>query len=307
MPKIDFLTLLDFDRRELDAILAQAERLKSEARTGRWGNPLRGRVLGLIFHKPSLRTRISFEVGMRQLGGDALYITDAEIGFGRRESIQDIARVLSRYLDGIMIRTFAQTDVQALAAAASIPVINGLTDSVHPCQVLCDMLTLREKGLALDGLKIAYLGDGNNLANSWLHASRAYGLDLRLACPAGYDPDPAAIAGAKAAGCGRITLTRDPREAVSGAQVLYTDTWTSMGQEAEADRRRALFPPYQVNEQLLALAAAGALVMHCLPAHRGEEITDAVMDGPQSIVFDQAENRLHGQKGILLHCLGERG
>jgi ornithine carbamoyltransferase len=306
MPKTDFLTLLDFDRLELDAILAQADHLKAEERAGRRGSPLRGRVLGLIFHKPSLRTRLSFEVGMRQLGGDALYITDAEIGFGKRESIQDIARVVSRYLDGIMIRTFAQADVQALAAAASVPVINGLTDWVHPCQVLCDMLTLREKGLALDGLKIAYLGDGNNLANSWIHASLAYALDLRIACPAGHDPDAGAIARAKAAGCGRVTLTRDAREAAAGAQVLYTDTWTSMGQEAESAKRRALFPPYQVNAELLRLAAPGALVMHCLPAHRGEEITDAVMDGPLSIVFDQAENRLHGQKGILLHCLGER-
>jgi ornithine carbamoyltransferase len=244
---------------------------------------------------------------MRQLGGDALYITDAEIGFGRRESIQDIGRVLSRYLDGIMIRTFAQADVQALAAAASVPVINGLTDWVHPCQVLCDMLTVREKGLELDGLKIAYFGDGNNLANSWIHASLAYALDLRIACPAGYDPDAVSIARANAAGHGRVTLTRDPREAAAGAQVLYTDTWTSMGQEAEGAKRGALFPPYQVNAELLRLAAPGALVMHCLPAHRGEEITDAVMDGPQSIVFDQAENRLHGQKGILLHCLGERG
>jgi ornithine carbamoyltransferase len=307
MPKTDFLTLLDFDRRELDAILTEADRLKAEERAGRRSNPLRGRVLGLIFHKPSLRTRLSFEVGMRQLGGDALYITDAEIGFGKRESIQDIARVVSRYLDGIMIRTFAQSDVQALAAAASVPVINGLTDWVHPCQVLCDMLTLREQGLALDGLKIAYLGDGNNLANSWIHASLAYAFDLRIACPAGYDPDGVSIARANAAGCGRVTLTRDPREAAAGAQVLYTDTWTSMGQEAESAKRRALFPPYQINAELLKLAAPGALVMHCLPAHRGEEITDAVMDGPRSIVFDQAENRLHGQKGILLHCLGERG
>jgi ornithine carbamoyltransferase len=305
MPKTDFLTLLDFNRATLDEILAKAERLKAEWRAGRMSQPLRGRILGLIFHKPSLRTRISFEVGMRQLGGDALYVTDQEIGFGKRETIEDIANVLSRYLDGLMIRTFSQDDVNRLAAAARIPVINGLTDWVHPCQVLSDLFTLREKGLCLDGLAIAYVGDGNNLANSWIHATRSYALDLRIACPAGYDPDAVATAGANAAGPGKVRMLRDPREAVAGAQVIYTDTWTSMGQEAEAAKRRAAFPPYQVNAELLRLAAPGALVMHCLPAHRGEEIIDEVMDGPQSIVFDQAENRLHGQKGILLHCLGE--
>jgi len=303
----DFLTLLDFERAELDEILALAERLKGDLRAGRSAAPLRGRVLGLVFHKPSLRTRLSFEVGMRQLGGDALYITDAEVGFGKRESIEDIGRVLSRFLDGIMIRTFAQGEVARLAAAASVPVINGLTDWVHPCQVLCDLFTLREQGLELDGLKIAYVGDGNNLANSWMHAALAFALDLRLACPAGYDPDLASFARVGGGGRGRVRLFRDAREAVDGAQVVYTDTWTSMGQEAEAARRRAVFPPLQVNERLLGAAAPGALVMHCLPAHRGEEITDEVIDGPRSIVYDQAENRLHGQKGILLHCLGARG
>lgn len=307
MPTRDFLTLRDFDRAELDAILDLARRLKEDWRAGRAHEELRGRVLGLVFHKPSLRTRVSFEVGMRQLGGDALYITDAEIGFGKRESIEDIGRVLSRFLDGLMIRTFAQADVARLAAAAEAPVINGLTDWVHPCQVLSDLFTLREKGCELDGLKVAYLGDGNNLANSWMHAALAFELDLRLGCPAGYDPDLEIYDRVASRGRGRARICRDPRDAVAGAQVIYTDTWTSMGQEAEAARRRAVFPPFQLNPALLALAAPGALVMHCLPAHRGEEITDEVMDGPQSIVYDQAENRLHGQKGILLHCLGERG
>jgi ornithine carbamoyltransferase len=301
--KTDFLSLLDFERAELDEILASAARLKREWRAGKAAAPLAGRVLGLVFHKPSLRTRLSFEVGMRQLGGGAVYITDAEIGFGKREAIKDIGAVMSRYLDGIMIRTFSQEHVAQLAAAAVIPIINGLTDWVHPCQVLADLFTLQERGQNLDELRIAYLGDGNNVTHSWIHAAMAYGFDLRVATPEGYEPDAAAVARVAAEGAGQVSLLRDPREAVRGAQVVYTDTWTSMGQEAEAQRRRELFPPYQLNAALLAEAAPGALVMHCLPAHRGEEITDEVIDGAQSIVYDQAENRLHAQKGILLHCL----
>jgi ornithine carbamoyltransferase len=305
MGKIDFLTLADFDRAELDAMLEAAARLKREWRAGEAGAPLRGKVLALIFHKPSLRTRLSFEVGIRQLGGSGLYITDAEIGFGRREAIRDIGGVMSQLVDGIMIRTFSQENVVDLARHAAIPVVNGLTDAVHPCQILCDLFTLREKGREPDGLSIAYLGDGNNVVHSWIDAARLYEIDLRIATPAGYEPDPAVVARA-AGGRGRVRLMRDAREAVAGAQVIYTDTWTSMGQEAEAEKRRAAFPPYQVNAALLRQAAPGALVMHCLPAHRGEEITDEVIDGPQSIVYDQAGNRLHGQKGILLHCLGAR-
>jgi len=305
MAKIDFLTLADFDRAELDSMLEAAARLKREWRAGEAGAPLRGRVLACIFHKPSLRTRLSFEVGIRQLGGSGLYITDAEIGFGRREAIRDIGGVMSQLVDGIMIRTFSQENVVDLARHATIPVVNGLTDAVHPCQILCDLFTLREKGREPDGLSIAYLGDGNNVAHSWIDAARVYEIDLRIATPAGYEPDPTVVARA-AGGRGRVRLVRDPREAVAGAQVVYTDTWTSMGQEAEAEKRRRAFPPYQVNATLLRQAAPGALVMHCLPAHRGEEITDEVIDGPQSIVYDQAGNRLHGQKGILLHCLGAR-
>jgi ornithine carbamoyltransferase len=287
-------------------MLEAATLAKRAWRAGLDQTPLRGAVLGLVFHKPSLRTRVSFEVGMRQLGGSSLYITDAEIGFGKREAIQDIGSVLSRYLDGIMIRTFAQENVVALARAASVPIVNGLTDAVHPCQILCDLFTLEEQGRAADGLRLAYLGDGNNVANSWIDAARVYEIDLRIAAPAGHDPDPEAIARVQRGGRGRVRITRDPHEAVEGAHVVYTDTWTSMGQEAEAAERRRVFPPYQVNAALLRGAAPDVRVMHCLPAHRGEEITDEVMDGPRSIVYDQAGNRLHGQKGILLHCLGAR-
>jgi ornithine carbamoyltransferase len=305
MAKVDFLSLLDFERAELSEILTKARRLKDAWRAGDRSAPLAGRVLGVLFHKPSLRTRLSFEVGMRQLGGSSLHITDQEIGFGKREAVKDIGAVMSRFLDGIMIRTFDQENVVALAAAAQVPIINGLTDWVHPCQVLCDLLTIEERGLALDGLALAYIGDGNNVCNSWIHATRAFEIDLRIACPAGYEPSEESQARAAAGARGSVRIVRDPAEAVRGAQVVYADTWTSMGQEAEAHERRKLFAPYQVDEELLSVADPRAWVMHCLPAHRGEEITDAVIDGPQSIVYDQAENRMHGQKGILLHCLGE--
>jgi len=304
MAKIDFLSLLDFERAGLDEILEKAARLKAELRAGRRSEPLRGQVLGVIFHKPSLRTRISFEVGMQQLGGGSLYITDQEIGFGKREAIKDIGAVMSRFLSGIMIRTFAQSHVDELARWASVPVINGLTDWVHPCQIMADLMTVREHGFDLDAIRVAWIGDGNNVANTWIHAARAYGFEITLACPAGHDPDPESVARVQQSGRGKVTLVRDPREAARGAQVVITDTWTSMGQEAEAQERRRQFASYQVNRELLKLADPRAIVMHCLPAHRGEEITDDVIDGPQSVVYDEAENRLHAQKGILLHCLG---
>ncbi len=300
--KTDFLSLLDFDRAELEIILGKALDAKRRWREGEGECALAGQVLGLVFHKPSLRTRLSFEVGMRQLGGSALYITDAEIGFGKRETIGDIGEVMSRFLDGIMIRTFSEDHVVALAKAASIPIINGLTDAGHPCQILADLFTLREKGLGLDGLKIAYIGDGNNVANSWVHAAKSFELDLRIATPPGFEPDRASLARVEG-GRGRVRLFHDPREAVQGAQVIYTDTWASMGQEAEAAKRRELFAAFQVNAGLVRAAGAQPFIMHCLPAHRGEEITNEVIDGPGSIVFDQAENRLHAQKGVLLHCL----
>jgi ornithine carbamoyltransferase len=300
----DFISLADYTREELQSLLGLASRLKASLRAGRPERRLAGKVLGCIFHKPSLRTRLSFEVAMRQLGGDSLYITDAEIGFGKRESIGDIGQVTSRFLDGIMIRTFDQTKVSELAQAAPSPVINGLTDLEHPCQVFSDLFTVTEKGLPLDGIKVVYLGDGNNLVNSWLTAAMAFHFDFTFAGPEGFDPSPTFVEKAKAVAKGKILIVRDPREAIRGAQVIYTDTWTSMGQEAEAEKRARVFPPFQVDVKLLALADPKAIVMHCLPAHRGQEITDAVMDGPQSVVFDQAENRLHGQKAILVRCLG---
>jgi ornithine carbamoyltransferase len=306
MTKVDFLCIKDFGRDELDLLLDLASTLKETWRAGRSDPRLAGKVLACVFHKPSLRTRISFEVGMAQLGGRSLYITDAEIGFGKRESVHDIAKVLSRYVDAIMIRTFSQANVVELARHARVPVINGLTDSDHPCQILSDLFTIREKGRSLDGLSVAWIGDGNNVAKSWIDATLSYAIDLRLACPEGFDPDPDAVALARS-GRGRVTIVRSAEEAVRGVDVIYTDTWTSMGQEAEAQKRRAAFAKHRVDEALVAKAAPGALVMHCLPAHRGEEITDAVMDGPQSVVFDQAENRMHAQKAILVHCMGAAG
>ncbi|MEZ4653937.1 MAG: ornithine carbamoyltransferase [Candidatus Eisenbacteria bacterium] len=303
MPKRDFLNLAQYERAELDSMLTLAKQLKASLRKGEPTPRLQGKALGMVFHKPSLRTRMSFDIGMFQLGGHALYITDQEIGLGKRESIYDVGNVMSRYVAGIMIRTFDEANAVRLAEAAAIPVINGLTDQTHPCQVFCDLLTISEHGFPLDGIKVAYLGDGNNMVHSWINAARSFKLDFWFAGPEGYDPQASYIEAARAKGVGTVTLTRSAEDAVRGAHVVYTDTWTSMGQEAETERRRQVFPPYQVNEKLLALADPKAIVMHCLPAHRNEEITDPVMDGPQSVVFDQAENRLHGQKAILVHCL----
>ena len=304
MPKkCDFITLADYNRDEIDHLLDLAREMKAQVKKGVFEPKLKNKVLGLVFHKPSLRTRLSFEVGMAQLGGHAVYITDKEIGFGKRESIYDIGNVMSRYLDGIMIRTFDQNDVVQLAKAASIPIINGLTDQTHPCQVLSDLLSILEKGIPLDGIKVAYLGDGNNMVHSWLNACRSYDIDFWFAGPEGYDPSTGLIEEIQKEGRGQAHITRSAEEAVSGAHVVYTDTWTSMGQEDEAAKRRAVFPPYQLNARLLASADPKAVVMHCLPAHRGEEITDEVMDGPRSIVFDQAENRLHAQKAVLVHTM----
>lgn len=299
----DFLTLADYSRDELTAMLDLAKQLKASLQRSEPTPRLKGKVLGMVFHKPSLRTRLSFEVAMLQLGGHAVYITDQEIGFGKRESIYDIGQVMSRYLSAIMIRTFDQANIVRLAEAATIPVINGLTDQSHPCQVFCDLLTVQEKGLPLDGIKVAYLGDGNNMVHSWLNAARSFHFDFTFAGPAGYDPRPEYVDGARQKAKGKIEITRSAEDAVRGAHVVYTDTWTSMGQEAEAERRREVFPPFRLDAKLLKLADPKAIVLHCLPAHRGEEITDEVMDGPHSVVFDQAENRLHGQKAILVQCL----
>jgi ornithine carbamoyltransferase len=269
---------------------------------------LAGRSAALLFQKPSLRTRVSFEVAMHELGGHASYLSPAEIQLGQREGIADAARVLSRYVDVIVARVFLHSDVVELAEQASIPVINALSDREHPCQILADLLTLYERRGRLNGLRLAYVGDGNNVAHSLALAAPALGIDLRFACPDGYEPDPLIMDEAleKSAGTsGGIELFRDPRDAVRGADAVYTDSWYSMGQESESEVRAPVFRPYQVNAELMAYAAPAAVAMHCLPAHRNQEITDDVMDGAMSVVYDQAENRLHVQKALLLRLFGQ--
>jgi len=298
--KRDVLRIRDLARDEADAILALAGRLKTKLRAGRPHPLLAGRTLAMIFEKPSLRTRVTFEVGMGQLGGSSIHLAPGDIKLGERESPGDIARNLERWVDLVMARVFSHKSVVDLAAAARVPVINGLSDLHHPCQVLSDCFTLHERRGKLEGLRVAFVGDGNNMVHSWMDAAALFGFEFVLACPSGFEPDPAIVAEAGP----RVSVTHDARAAVRAADVVYTDVWTSMGQEAEADARRKAFRPYQVNEQLVSVAAADALVMHCLPAHRGEEITDAVLDGPQSVVFDQAENRLHVQKAIMVWLLG---
>jgi ornithine carbamoyltransferase len=256
-------------------------------------------VLACIFHKPSLRTRISFEIAIRQLGGSSLFITDAEIKIGSRETPRDVAQVLSRYVDGIMIRTFEQRLVEELARNADVPVINGLTDLLHPCQVLGDIFTAIERFGTIDGKKVVFVGDGNNVARSWLNAATRFKFKFVLAAPEGYQIEDSFIAGARKAGPVDYEWIRDPRSAVRGADVVYTDVWTSMGQESEKEKRLKAFAGYQVNDALMKLAHPSAIFMHCLPAHRGDEVTDSVMDGPHSVVYDEAENRLHIQRAII--------
>jgi len=304
MTKRDLLSFADLTRADVDRLFQTAARLKADLRAGRPHRELDQRSLALIFHKPSLRTRLSFEVAMTQLGGSSVFITEREIGMGQRESVSDVARVLSGYVNGIMIRTFAHDLAQELARHATVPVINGLTDWLHPCQILADLFTLREKGIDLDRAVVAYIGDGNNVANSWIEAGRLFGLEVRVACPEGYEPDPRLVAQVQKSGPGRARVLRSPAEAAQDADVLYTDVWASMGQEAERDKRLPVFRSYQINRSILRMGKSGALVMHCLPAHRGEEITEDVFEGPQSIVFPQAENRMHLQKAILYDLLG---
>ena len=265
--------------------------------------PLAGHTLAMVFEKNSTRTRTSFEMAMKQLGGDSIFMASGQMQLGRGETIADTARVLSRYVDAIMIRTDDHDKVSELAHYASVPVINGLTDLSHPCQIVADLLTVMEHGKALPGLELAWLGDGNNVLNSVVEAAGLFKFNLRIAVPEGYESDSSFIEIAKAAGA-HITLTRDAREAVAGADVVVTDTWVSMGQE-HAHNKMAAMMPYQVNERLMAMAKSDAVFLHCLPAHRGEEVTDAVIDGPQSLIWDEAENRLHAQKSILLWCLGK--
>jgi ornithine carbamoyltransferase len=300
--KRDFLDMATLGPDELSGLLALAARLKAELKSGIEHPYLRGRTLAMIFQKPSLRTRITFETGMAQLGGHAIYLAPSDIGIGERETVKDVARNLSRWIDLIMIRTFAHETCLELAREASVPVINGLTDLLHPCQVLADLQTLREHfGRDLSKLRIAFVGDGFNLAQSWIEAAGLLGFDLRLAVPPGYEPEKRFIERMRREEIG--VLTSDPLKAVTGADVVYTDTWTSMGREKEAAQRRRDFKEFQVNSALLRHAAKDALVMHCLPAHRGEEITDEVIDGPSSIVLDQAENRLHAQKAVMVWLL----
>jgi ornithine carbamoyltransferase len=279
-------------------IFDRAAFLKKARRTGRLPATLKGKTLGMIFEKPSTRTQVSFDVAMWELGGHSVSLNSSSSQLGRGETYADTGRVLSRYVHGIMIRTSAQSICEELARAASAPVINGLTDEHHPCQVLTDLFTIQELRKDLRKTVIAYVGDGNNMANSWIEAAQVLGFPLRIGTPAGFEPSPAVLKRIDRTGARTIVLTRDPVEAVSGADVVNTDTWFSMGQEA-SDKKRRAFEPFQVNARLLKHARKDAVVLHCLPAHRGEEITDDVLDGPQSRVFDQAENRLHVQKAIL--------
>jgi ornithine carbamoyltransferase len=294
-----FLAIPDFTRTELDRLFDLAETM----RAGEYAKkPLAGKSLAMIFLKSSTRTRVSFEVGTWQLGGHALFLSSRDVQIGRGEPIPDTARVLSRYVDGIMIRTFAHADVEQLAEYSRVPVINGLTDLLHPCQVLADVLTIRQHLGTYDGKKVAWIGDGNNMANSWINAAYRLGFDLTLACPEGYDPDPEILKRAQSAA--NVRLVRDPAQAVEGADVVNTDVWASMGQEDEQAIREKAFKGYKVDEALMSRAQQDAIFMHCLPAHRGEEVAAEVIDGPQSVVWDEAENRLHVQKAIMANTIG---
>jgi ornithine carbamoyltransferase len=297
-----YLSVADLSTPAVEALFERALELKRAPQPA--DRPLDGRVAGLVFQKPSLRTRVSFEVAMLHLGGNAVYLSPAEVQLGQREGVVDAARVLSRYVDVIVARVFLHSDVVSLARHASVPVVNALSDREHPCQILADLLTLYERLGSLRGARLAYVGDGNNVVNSLVLAAPQLGIELRIATPDGYEPDGSILEQASVGGQGSIELFRDPRQAVAGADAIYTDAWYSMGQESEAELRAPIFRPYQLNTELLSLAAPGAIAMHCLPAHRNQEITDDVLDGPASAAYDQAENRLHVQKALLLRLLG---
>jgi ornithine carbamoyltransferase len=303
----DFVGVADLGGPRLASVLERAARLKHDRQIGRPHALLAGRVVALIFQKPSLRTRVSFDVGMSELGGRALYLSPAEVGLGERESAPDVARVLSRMVHGIVARTFKHSDIEALAEYATVPVVNALSDLEHPCQALADLQTIAEHAGRLQGITVAYVGDGNNVTHSLMLAAPRLGVNLRIATPPTYRPAPEVTRQAEVlaeeAGT-EIQIGDDPFGAVRGADFIYTDTWYSMGQEAEATQRRPVFKPYQVNAELLRAAGPGVKVLHCLPAHRGDEITDEILDGPASIVYDQAENRLHAQKALLVELLG---
>jgi ornithine carbamoyltransferase len=298
--KKDLLSIYNLSREEIDSLFVRAKEIKKKQKKGIVYQPLLGKTLGMVFEKPSTRTRVSFEVGMYQLGGHAIYMRWRDTQLGRGETIGDTARTLSRYLNCVMIRTFSQETIEEFARYATIPVINGLTDSCHPCQILSDIFTIIEKKGTYQGLKVAYIGDGNNIAHSWIDASLRLGFDLTLSCPAAHQPDRKVLGRAQQEATSRIEVTSDPSLAAKDADVISTDAWVSMGQETEYRQRIKVFKEFQVNTHLLTAAKKDVVVMHCLPAHRGEEITDEVMDGAHSIIFDQAENRLHLQKAILV-------
>jgi ornithine carbamoyltransferase len=298
-----FLSIADLGRDDVRRLLALTAELKGRQKAGDRATPLGGRTMALIFEKPSLRTRVTFEVAMIQLGGAAVYLAAQEIGLGRRESVPDVARNLSRWVDVVAARVYAHRTLEEMAAHASVPVINALSDLEHPCQALADFFTLWERGLDLTKIRFAWIGDGNNVCHSVLLLAALCGTSCVVATPPGFEPQEPVLETVRRLG-GRVSVTTEAREAAEGADVIYTDVWISMGQEAERERRIEAFQRYQVNETLLGFASPKALVMHCLPAHRGEEITDAVLDGPRSVVLDQAENRLHAQKAVILHLLG---
>ena len=302
----DFLSIADLSVEEVKSLFDLASELKTKQKRGEGHAHLQGQTLAMLFMKPSTRTRVSFEVAMNQLGGHALYLSPNEVGMGKREAISDVARVLSRYVNGIMARLFDHDHILELAQYASVPVINGLTDLLHPCQVMGDMLTILEHRGNFDDLIVAFIGDGNNVANSWINMASKIPFTLRVACPPGYEPNGDIITRARAANTGRIEIMHDPVAAATGAHILYTDVWASMGQEAEAEKRKREFKDYLVDSNLMKQADKDAKFMHCLPAHRGEEVTAEVMESEVSIIFDQAENRLHMQKALLVQLMGKR-
>jgi ornithine carbamoyltransferase len=303
----NFLSIYDLQRRDIDDIFTQAARLKDLLKKKEVYTPLQGKTLGMIFDKSSTRTRVSFEVGMYQLGGLPIFLSSRDTQLGRGETVADTARIMSRYLNAVVIRTYDHKIVEDFAFHATIPVINGLTDLLHPCQILSDLFTLIEKRGGYEEMKIAYIGDGNNIANSWINAAVRLPFYLSLACPEGYDPDRAILKRGMDEADGRITLYRDPLVAVEDADVIYTDVWASMGQEEERELRAKVFQTFQVNQRLISRARKEVIIMHCLPAHRGEEITAEAIDGDHSVVIDQAENRLHVQKAILEILLKDGG
>ena len=308
-PLRHLVNLQDYDEGEIYDLINLAFRLKEEQKKGIPHPILSNKALGMIFSKASTRTRVSFEVGIYQLGGYGLFLNSSDIQLGRGETIEDTAKVLSRYLDGIMIRTYAQEDVEELAKYSTIPIINGLTDMFHPCQILADLMTIYESKGKLKGLKLAYVGDGNNVAHSLLIGCTKVGMNISIACPTGYEPHKNvidwAIGNSKSSGS-LVNITSQPKEAVWDADIVYTDVWTSMGQEKESNERLKAFAPYQVNQSLFSLAKPDAIFLHCLPAHRGEEVTSEVIDGPQSLVFEEAENRLHVQKAVMVSLMGKQ-